>query len=261
MAIAHEGRLDHRFGHLEYVDLRPATAADDGPPMVFLHEGLGSVSLWKAFPGEAADATGRRTVVFSRHGYGASSVVEEPRTPEYMHHEAREVLPEVIEALGLHEPVLIGHSDGASIALIAAGEGTVAVSGLVLMAPHVIVEDISISGIAAAREAWSDSDLPERLARHHDDAASAFRGWNDIWLHPAFRDWDIREVLPAVTAPVLAIQGHDDEYGTMRQLDEIATAVGGPLDRLELHTCGHSPHRDRPEATLAAIVGFVRGLD
>jgi pimeloyl-ACP methyl ester carboxylesterase len=229
------------------------------PALVFLHEGLGSVAMWRDFPGRVAAATGRRTLVYSRAGYGRSAPLTAPRRPDYMHREALEALPALRTARGLADPVLIGHSDGASIALIHAGAGH-RVSGIVAMAPHVFVEDVTIRSIEAAREAWRTTDLRARLQRYHDDVDGAFRGWNDAWLDPAFRDWNIETYLSTIACPVLAIQGRDDEYGTMAQLDAIERQVRGPVRRLELDNCRHSPHRDQPEATLAAITGFVASI-
>lgn len=248
-------------GSVEYVDL-PATTAGAGlAPLVFLHEGLGSLSLWKDFPAAIHAATGRRTVVWSRHGYGQSVVVTEPRGVDYMHHEALQVLPEFLDVLDLSAPVLVGHSDGGSIALLHAGApGMAPVSALVLMAPHVIVEDESIEGIAAARDAFLTTDLEQRLGRHHADPAATFWGWNDIWLSPAFRDWDITDALPQVRCPVLAIQGVDDQYGTLRQLDLIEAGVDGDVRRVHLPDCGHAPHLEQPAQTRDAIVAFLDEL-
>lgn len=233
---------------------RPDAAA--GPPLVFLHEGLGSRELWRGFPQAVWDATGRRSLVYSRHGYGRSSTVLAPRSVDYMHREAREVLPTLLAALGYERPVLIGHSDGASIALIHAGDGA-QLSGLVALAPHVIVEDRSIEGIKAAREAYLTTDLPERMARYHRDSDATFWGWNRVWLSPEFRDWDITDLLPGVQCPVLMIQGEDDEYGTVRQLELIEERVAGPATKVLLPDCRHAPHLDQPGRTLAAVLDFL----
>ena len=182
-----------------------------------------------------------------------------PRAVDYMHVEALEVLPELLERLGVGEPVLVGHSDGASIALIHAAMND-SVRGLVVMAPHVFVEDISVKSIAEAKAAFESTDLPRRLGRHHADAAKTFRGWNDIWLHPDFCGWNIEEYLPRVHCPVLAIQGFDDEYGTMAQLEAIAKQTGGPVELLRLADCRHSPHRDQPGVVLEAMVRFIGRL-
>lgn len=230
-------------------------ASDSGlPALVFLHEGLGSVAMWRDFPARVAMATGAPVIVYSRRGYGGSSPRPASYQVDYMHLEARETLPKLLEHWRVRRPVLVGHSDGASIALIHASEHSL--SGVVALAPHVFVEDICIEAIEEAREAFAATNLASRLGRYHSDAEHAFRGWNDIWLQPAFRDWNIEALLPAVSAPVLAIQGLDDPYGTMDQLDRIERGVGGPFQRLELKACGHSPHRDKPSETLAAVTEF-----
>jgi pimeloyl-ACP methyl ester carboxylesterase len=239
---------------------RIAGADKDAAVLVFLHEGLGSASMWRDFPAKAAAATGCAAVVYSRYGYGQSDVLREPRGVDYMHVEAQQVLPDLLRQLSIGEPVLVGHSDGGSIALIYAGAGNRA-RGIVAMAPHVFVEDISVKSIAEAKTAFETTDLPQKLGRHHADAAKTFRGWNDIWLHPGFRAWNIEEVLPHVYCPVLAIQGFDDEYGSMAQIDAIAKQVGGPVELLRLANCRHSPHRDQPDAVIRAIAHFVERFD
>jgi pimeloyl-ACP methyl ester carboxylesterase len=228
--------------------------------LVFLHEGLGSVAMWRDFPREAAAATGCAAVVYSRYGYGQSDALRGPRGVDYMHVEALEVLPELLRKLEVAEPVLVGHSDGASIALIHAAAHR-EVAGLVVMAPHVFVEDISVKSIAEAKTAFETTDLPQKLGRYHADAAKTFRGWNDIWLHPEFRGWNIEAMLPRVLCPVLAIQGFDDEYGTMAQIEAIARQTGGPIELLRLADCRHSPHRDQPGAVIEAMSRFVDRLD
>ncbi len=229
------------------------------PTLVFLHEGLGSVAMWKDFPARVAGATGCEVLVYSRAGYGRSDPAVQPRPVTYMHDEALVPLPELLDALAVSRPVLVGHSDGASIALVHAAASGRPVAGLVLMAPHVIVEDLSVRSIAAAKVAYETTDLRSKLARYHADVDGAFWGWNRIWLDPAFRRWDIQEYLPRVRCPVLAIQGEDDEYGTMEQVERIRAAVPG-AEVLKLARCGHSPHRDQPDATLAAIARFVERL-
>ncbi|MEW5890783.1 MAG: alpha/beta hydrolase [Pseudomonadota bacterium] len=230
------------------------------PTLVFLHEGLGSVAMWRDFPARVAAATGCRTLVYSRYGYGQSDVLEGPFGVRYMHDEALLALPELLHKLEIERPVLVGHSDGGSIALIHAGAGKWRVSGLILMAPHVFVEDISIESIAKARNAYLTTDLPKKLARYHRNADKTFWGWNDIWLHPDFRAWNIEEYLPNIACPVLAIQGTDDEYGTMAQIHAIAARVPG-TEILELADCRHSPHRDQPQITLEAMVRFISSLE
>jgi pimeloyl-ACP methyl ester carboxylesterase len=228
----------------------------DLPSLVFLHEGLGSVSLWRDFPERLAEATGRHALVYSRLGHGQSDPLEGPRTPRYMHDEALEVLPAVLDRLGLQEPVLVGHSDGGSIAVIHAGMGDRPVSSLILLAPHVFVEDVSIAGIAEARRVFEATDLPARMARHHRDPHATFRGWNDIWLAPEFRDWNIEEALPGIGCPVLVVQGEHDQYGSLAQLDAIERGVRGPVQRVVLPS-GHSPHLELPDETLAAARDFL----
>jgi len=233
---------------------------EDRPVLVFLHEGLGSIRQWRDFPERVANATGCNALVYDRYGYGQSDLlVEARRSIRFMHEEALEALPQVLAALGIRAPILVGHSDGASIALIHAGAGH-AVRGLALMAPHVFVEPICTESIVEARRQFETSDLPQRLARHHRDARRTFYLWADVWLDPAFPGWNIEEYLPGVACPVLVIQGHDDQYGSMAQLDAIARQVRGPCALLKLQACGHSPFRDQPSASQAAIVDFVDGL-
>jgi pimeloyl-ACP methyl ester carboxylesterase len=228
------------------------------PVIVFLHEGLGSIRQWRDFPAQLAAATGLRGLVYDRYGYGQSDVLREPRrTVRFMHDEALAALPSLLGELKIENPILVGHSDGASIALIYAGAGH-KVRKLVAMAPHVFIEPLCLGSIRKAAEAFENSDLGEKLARYHRDARKTFYGWADVWLDPDFEGWDIREeYLPAIGCPVLAIQGHDDEYGTMQQLDEIGRRVKGSK-LLKLERCGHSPFRDQPEKTLAAIVEFLK---
>jgi pimeloyl-ACP methyl ester carboxylesterase len=216
--------------------------------------------MWRDFPQKAAAATGCAAVVYSRYGYGQSDVLREARAVDYMHVEALQVLPQLLRTLDISDPVLVGHSDGGSIALIHAAANT-ATRGLVVMAPHVFVEDISVKSIAEAKTAFENTDLPQKLGRYHADAAKTFRGWNDIWLHPDFRSWNIEEVLPRVHCPVLAIQGFDDEYGTMAQLEAIAKQTGGPIELLRLADCRHSPHRDQPAVVIEAISRFIARLE
>ena len=227
--------------------------------LVFLHEGLGSIRQWRDFPAQVAAAVGCRALVYDRYGYGQSEVLAEPRrTVRFMHDEALIALPEILSSLGIENPVLVGHSDGASIALIHAGAGH-AVRGVVAMAPHVFIEPICLSSIAKATQTFESTDLAQKLGRYHRDARKTFYGWADVWLDPDFKGWDIREdYLPGVRCPVLAIQGHDDEYGTMAQLDEIAARIAGPCTLLKLDNCGHSPFRDQPDAALKAIESFLR---
>lgn len=240
---------------------RPPPRAEN-PVLVFLHEGLGSIDLWKEVPDVLAERTGCGVLVYSRYGNGFSEVLDEPRCVSYMHDEARVVLPQILEAFEIRDAVLIGHSDGASIALIYAGEIGARIRGVVAEAPHVFVEDLSVQSIALAKVAFETTDLPQRLARYHIDVDRTFYGWNDIWLDRDFRSWNIRDAVRRIKVPMLLIQGENDEYGTMAQLDAIREdASHSRLDTLLLADCGHSPHRDRAEATLSAIAGFIAELD
>jgi len=239
---------------LEY---RRIAAAADSPTLVFLHEGLGSISQWRDFPARIVAGTGLPAIVYARYGHGQSEVLQQPHGVDFMHRDALEFLPEFLRQLGIERPILIGHSDGASIALIYAGAGH-PLQGLVAMAPHVFVEDISIQGIVAAKRVFETTDLPQKLARHHRDPLKTFYGWNDVWLAPAFRGWNIEGFLPAIKCPLLAIQGQDDEYGSMAQVDAIARQVSGPVEVLKLEHCAHSPHQDQPEIVAKAIVEFVK---
>ena len=238
------------------LEVRRIAAGAMGPTLVFLHEGLGSISQWRDFPDGIAAATGLPAMVYARCGHGQSTVLQQPHGVDFMHREALESLPDLLRALGIARPILIGHSDGASIALIYAGSGH-PVQGLVAMSPHVFVEDISIAGIVAAKQAFETTDLPQKLARHHRDARKTFHAWNDIWLAPAFRSWNIERFLPAIHCPLLAIQGQEDEYGSMAQVDAIAHQAGGAVELLKLEHCGHSPHKDQTQRVAEAIVEFV----
>ncbi len=234
------------------------SAAPGAPVMVFLHEGLGSVALWKDYPDQLCDRLGLRGLVYSRPGYGRST----PRphgehwSPDFMHRQAREVLPALLGKLGIVRPWLFGHSDGGSIALLHAASFPQALAGAIVVAPHIFVEDLSITSIAAARRAYLAQGLRERLARYHDDVDSAFFGWNDVWLSPAFRDWNIEAELAAIRCPLLAVQGEDDEYGTLRQVTGIRDRLPA-TEVVALPACGHSPHRDHPEALSAAVEDFI----
>jgi pimeloyl-ACP methyl ester carboxylesterase len=238
------------------LEIRRLGAAAAGPTLVFLHEGLGSISQWRDFPARIVEATGLPAMVYARYGHGQSDALREPHGIDFMHREALESLPELLRLLGIARPILIGHSDGASIALIHAGSGH-SLRGLVAMAPHVFVEDISIEGITAAKRSFETTDLPQKLARHHRDPARTFYGWNDVWLSPAFRGWNIERFLPAIECPLLVIQGQGDEYGSMAQVDAIACQAGGPVNVLKLEQCGHTPQKDQPEVVAGAIVEFV----
>jgi len=225
------------------------------PTLVFLHEGLGSVGLWRDFPDRMAEATGLPAFVYSRAGYGQSERAEMPRPIRYMHDEAG-LLPDVLEAAGVEDPVLVGHSDGASISIIHAGSGGKA-RALVLLAPHVFTEEMGLRSIAKAREAYQSGDLRQRLAKHHEDVEAAFWGWNRPWLDPEFRQWNLEEFLPRIQVPILVVQGEDDEYGTQAQIEAIQRGARD-VEVLLLPRCGHSPHRDQPEATLRGITSFLQ---
>jgi len=235
---------------------RVGAEASPHPVVVFLHEGLGSVAMWKGFPAAFCAANGLAGVVFSRYGYGRSTPKPgDERWPvDFMHHQAWEVLPALFAATGIDRPWLFGHSDGASIALLYAARH--AVTGLVVVAPHIFTEDSGIARIAATREAYESTDLRTRLARYHADVDSAFRGWNDVWLDPAFRAFNIEPELAGIDCPVLAVQGEDDEYGTLAQIRAIARRVP-QTELVVLPACGHSPHRDQPELLMRAAGAFI----
>lgn len=273
-APARQGLVDIDWGgrptRLEYAWLTPrraagtvpAAAAASPPLMVFLHEGLGSLAMWKDFPARLCDALGWRGLVWSRPGYGRSTPrgAAESWAPDFMHRQAHEVLPALLRALqvdaGLERPWLYGHSDGGSIALLHAARYPDQVGGLVVAAPHILVEPISLHSIARARDAYLQGDLRRSLARYHDDPDSAFWGWNDVWLAPDFAGWRIDEQISGITCPLLAVQGVDDEYGTLEQVRGITRRVAH-AELLELPDCGHSPHRDQRERLIAAVCGFA----
>jgi pimeloyl-ACP methyl ester carboxylesterase len=232
------------------------------PLVIFLHEGLGSLAMWKDWPARLCAAGGYRGLAYSRYGYGASTPRphHERWAPDFMHVEAQQALPRLLEALGVDRdsrpPWLFGHSDGGSIALIHAATCPDRVAGVIAAAPHIMVEDQSIASIERARDAWRTTDLRERLGRYHADPESAFGGWNGIWLDPAFRDWSIEAMLARVRCPVLAVQGVDDEYGTLAQVQGIRDRVS-QSELLVLQDCGHSPHRDQPDALMRAVTDFI----
>ena len=234
--------------------------ADARPTLVFLHEGLGSVGLWRDFPDKVSRRLGAPGVVYSRFGYGGSGGLLSKRTPNFMHEEALDVLPRLLDQLGIEAPLLVGHSDGASIALIHAAVSGRPVRGLALMAPHVFVEPICVESIAKIRETYFNSDLRQRLSKYHARVDDAFLGWADAWLLPEFLAWSIEDLLGRVTQPTLLIQGRDDEYGTLEQLDRIERGVRGSVTRLVLDRCGHSPHRDQEAAVIDAIASLASNL-
>lgn len=256
--------------HLEYHWIGPPP--DEAPTIVFLHEGLGSLRLWRDFPERLASAIGCGALVYSRRGYGASNPIRLPRSVRFMHEEALEVLPAVIQRFALRQVILYGHSDGASIAIIYAGthpaqtrrpEGPPSagarVRALVLEAPHVFVETVCVESIARIAQAYGTTRLREQLARYHgENTDSMFRTWTDVWLRPEFREWNIEEYLPMIGCPILVVQGEDDEYGTLRQVEAVRAQVGGPSRSLVLAHCGHSPHSDQPDAVLETAARFLR---
>jgi pimeloyl-ACP methyl ester carboxylesterase len=239
---------------LELLDL----PGDEGrAPLVLLHEGLGSVGLWRGLPGRLAAATGRRVIAFSRFGHGRSEPPAVPRTEAFFHQEALEVLPAVLSTLHAERPLLVGHSDGGSIALIAGG--ALPVTGIVVLAAHVFVEQLTVTEIARVRVAFVEADLRERMSHHHDNPDAAFWGWCDVWLDPEFRAWSLDAELARITAPTLVIQGSEDPYGTLAQVDRIVAGIGPSAQRLVLPG-GHSPHLERPDDVVAAIAQFTAAL-
>ena len=247
-------------GHsLEYACFGPAP--DEAPSILLLHEGLGCVALWRDFPQALSQATGWGVAAFSRAGYGQSESCALPRPLDYQSREAVEVLPGVLDALQLRRTVLLGHSDGATMAAVHAGEvQDPRVVGIVLMAPHFFTEPVGLAEIRAARVAYETGDLRDRLFRYHADVDTAFRGWNDAWLDPGFEAWNVEEVLDTIHVPVLAIQGRQDQYGTLAQIDVVQRRVPGPVTRLVIENCRHAPHLDAPEQVLSAVAKFTAGL-
>jgi len=239
--------------------LRRLGATSSATPLVFLHEGLGSVDLWRDFADAVVVASGHPGFAYSRYGNGWSTPLSGPRKPDYMHVEALEVLPRVLAALDAPPPILIGHSDGASIALLYAGFGY-PVRGLVLIAPHVFVEPKGIEAIAAINGRFPSSDLPTKMAKYHAEPEATFRGWADIWLNPAFRTWNIEDNISGLRCPVLVIQGDADEYGTIRQLDAIDAAIAAPAQRSIIPGAGHSPHLSDTEAVTKTVADFIERI-
>lgn len=238
-----------------------APAGGDRPTLVLLHEGLGCVGLWKDFPDRLAAATGLGVFAWSRAGFGRSDGIVLPRPLDYLEREAPLVGP-VLDAAGIGRCVLVGHSDGGTIALLCAARPDARrIEGVVTMAAHVFVEDVTIAGIEDARQIWEQGALRERLRRWHgDNVDGAFYGWCDTWLHPGFRAWNIEAALPAVRVPCLVMQGEADQYGTAAQVYAIARQVAGPAEAVLLPGAGHAPHVDAPDAVVSAIAGFVSGL-
>jgi len=256
--------LEPGFLQVEGVRLEARWAGpppEEAPTLVFLHEGLGSTSLWRDFPDQLAAETGCGALIYSRAGYGKSDPVPLPRPVRFMHDEAA-VLPRVLAAAGVRDHLLVGHSDGASISLIHAGSGPEAgLRGLILEAPHVFTEPHGLASIAKMTEVYRTTNLRESLARHHGaNVDVAFRGWNDVWLDPEFKAWNIEEYLPAIRGPILILQGEDDEYGTWAQVEASERRSGGPVESIAISQCGHSPHREQPDITLRAMRGFLKRL-
>ena len=236
--------------------------ADAAPTIVFLHEGLGAITRWRDIPAALAARTGWGALVYNRQGYGGSAPFTGQRSSRFMHREAIDVLPLLLEAFEIGRPVLFGHSDGASIALIYAGSSRPAPLALIAESPHVFVEDVTVASIAALRDTYYSSDLRARFERHHGANTDALlESWTNRWLADDFRAWDIREYLPAIRCPALVIQGRDDEYGTLQQVDTVVDGISGRTETLILNECGHSPHLDQREAVEAAVVAFLARLD
>ncbi len=244
---------------LEYACHGPSP--DQAPTIVLLHEGLGCVALWRDFPAKLAEATGWGVFAWSRAGYGQSDPADLPRPLDYMTREAVDVLPQVLDAIGFKRGILVGHSDGATIAGIHAGSvEDFRVRGIVLMAPHFFTEEMGLAEIAKAKDAFETTDLRARLGKYHRDPDNAFRGWNDAWLHPDFVRWNVAEVIDYWRIPALVIQGRDDQYGTLDQIAEIEARTYSPVDTVIIDECRHSPFIDKPEETLAAVCEFVARL-
>jgi pimeloyl-ACP methyl ester carboxylesterase len=251
-----------RFAEVDGKRLEYADIPGSSPGILLLHEGLGSVSMWREFPEELAQATGHRVVAYSREGFGQSSPRAAPYSPRFIHDEAERVIPALCEALRLERPMVLGHSTGASMALVHAA-GPRPVAGVVAIAPLITVEASNLESIRAARAQFEASrDWRIKLARHHDDVGAVFYGWNDTWLSEAFRDWNILEDLRRIKAPVLAILGESDEYSTPAQLEAIRAHLppGTRYAQLLIPGCGHAPHRERPEAVLEAVKGSLAAL-
>jgi pimeloyl-ACP methyl ester carboxylesterase len=244
-------------GKLEVLDLPAANPAR--PEILLLHEGLGSVSMWRDFPQRLAEATGSRIVAYSRHGFGRSSPRTRAWTPRFVHEEALEVIPALRSLMGIERPVLLGHSTGASMALVHAGADRWPVAGVIAMAPLTDVQGSNLQSIERARALYEGSDWRSKLERHHDDVDTVFYGWNDTWLRPDFRSWNLRADLKGIRAPILAILGKGDEYATPDQVEAIRDEARGAVsfDFLHLEDCGHAPHRDQPEAVVHAVKHFV----
>jgi pimeloyl-ACP methyl ester carboxylesterase len=255
-----EGFLKAGGKRLEFRAVGPAP--DIAPTIILLHEGLGCVALWRDFPERLEQATGMGVFAYSRAGYGQSDPADLPRPLDYMTREAVNVLPQVLDAIGFRRGILMGHSDGATIAAIHAGSVADArVRGLIVMAPHFFTEDMGLAEIAKAREAFEATDLRDRMARYHRDPENTFRGWNDSWLHPDFRGWNVADVIDYLRVPALAIQGKGDQYGTLAQIEEVESRSYAPVEVAILAECRHAPHLDQPHAVLEAVAEFVQRLE
>ena len=255
-----DGFLEAAGRRLHYRCFGPAPG--DAPTIVMLHEGLGSAGLWRDFGEKVAEATGMGVFAYSRAGYGQSDPADLSRPLDYMTREAVEVLPQVLERIGFQRGILLGHSDGATIAAIYAGSvEDYRVRGIALMAPHFFTEEMGLAEIAKAKQAFETGDLRDRMAKHHNDPDHTFRGWNDAWLAPAFAAWNVAEVIDYLRIPALAIQGRQDQYGTLAQINELETRAYSPVDVVILDDCRHAPHQDQPEQTLAAIAEFAARLE
>jgi pimeloyl-ACP methyl ester carboxylesterase len=245
---------------LEYEWIGPSP--DRAPTIVFLHEGLGSVAMWRDFPERVAAVTGLGALIYSRAGYGTSDPISLPRPVSFMHDEALKVLPDILDSFKIQDAILFGHSDGGSVALIHAGsEKAKNVRALILEAPHVFVEDLSIEGIVAAKADYENGSLRSSLQRYHGaNVENTFRGWNDVWLSPDFRSWNIESYLPNIKVPVLLFQGENDEYGTLKQVEAIKLGCGGPVQTVVLPNCGHDPHREYPKRVLEDTGVFLKDV-
>ena len=260
--MAGDGYLNLPDGKIEYRWIPPATNSSTNAALVLLHEGLGCVTLWRDFPQRLAQVTGQGVFCYSRLGYGGSDPCSLPRPLTYMHHEGQVVLPRLLSQISAEHIILIGHSDGASIAAIHAGsQPDPRLRGIALMAPHFFTEQVSIDAITDAKQAYETGRLRDGLALYHgDNVDCAFRGWNDAWLDPDFRQWDLTEFLPRIEVPVLFIQGREDQYGSLAQLDALNVGLPAKPTTHVLDACRHSPHLDQPAQTLDSITGFIRSV-
>lgn len=254
------GRLGAGGKSLEYACWGPDPT--QAPTLVLLHEGLGCTALWRSFPEKLSKATGFGVFAYSRTGYGHSDTADLPRPLDYMTREAIDVLPDVLDSIGLVRGVLVGHSDGATIAAIHAGSvADRRVRGIVTMAPHFFTEEMGLREIAAAKVAYETTDMKDRMARYHRDPENTFRGWNESWLHPEFKSWNVSEVIDYIRVPVLAIQGRDDQYGTLAQINELEARSYAPVDTLILDDCRHAPFLEQEDKVISQIAGYCRRLE